>query len=64
MYTPHTKKPKIFNPDELGLDQIYKIIIPNGLDLSIFGMSNLPVNQKSRLPVARADTNETRDSSL
>jgi hypothetical protein len=52
----------IFINKELDLDQIYMIFIPEDLDLSIFGMSDLPVNPQSRLPIARAETNETRDS--
>ncbi len=33
----------IFINNELGLDRIFKILIPEGLDLSISGINDLPV---------------------
>jgi hypothetical protein len=41
-YTP-PKSPKIFNPCWLDLDQVCKIFIPDGLDMSISGINNLLV---------------------
>jgi hypothetical protein len=43
----------IFINKELGLDQICKIFIPDGLDLSISGINDLPVKSEGPAPTMR-----------
>ena len=44
---------KIFINKELYLDRIFKILIPEGLDLSISGINNLPVKSEGPAPTMR-----------
>jgi len=45
---PPPKSHKIFKTGMLGLDQISKIFISDGLDLSIFGINNLRTGNRNR----------------